>query len=220
MEAFRHHNHHHGADQSFSVEFGPTYDQVRNAKRKARARPSKVRIMIRGITLIVGASILGVLAHSAAVWYTTRNDILEQPDGFRMPGWPAQMDLLPTWVMLGAATIAIIIQIISLLTLVGNVSSSSASQSQGQQLTQRFQVRRLRESQLHTWVVWFTSLAAIAAWIAAAAYFKSQDAMGQRNWTLWSWSCSHENLVNGKMSFKAMCVKLVCSPLHDLDANR
>lgn len=62
---------------------------------------------------------------------------------------------------------------------------------------------------MHPWTVFFTSIVGIIVWIAAAVYFKLQDSKGQANWTLWSWSCSHENLINGKMSFKAMCVRLV-----------
>ena len=72
------------------------------------------------------------------------------------------------------------------------------------------QVRRLRESQgLHSWAVFVSSAFGLAAWLAAALYFKLQDSKCKRNWGLWSWSCSHKSLENGKMSFEAMCVKLV-----------
>lgn len=40
------------------------------------------------------------------------------------------------------------------------------------------QVRRLRESNLHTWGLFFTSAAGVAIWIAAAVYFKLQDYKG------------------------------------------
>lgn len=116
MEPLRHLNTH---SQSLNNGSGPSYEQVQNSKKKALARPNHLRVIIRLITLAVGASIVGVLAHAAAVWYTTRYDILMQPHGVLMRGWPAQMSLIPTWVMLAAAAIAIIVQIVALLTLVG-----------------------------------------------------------------------------------------------------
>lgn len=57
--------------------------------------------------------------------------------------------------------------------------------------------------------VFCTSLLGIAAWIAAAVYFKLQDSRGKNNWGLWSWSCANKSLQNGKMSFATMCVEMV-----------
>ncbi|KIX97719.1 uncharacterized protein Z520_06497 [Fonsecaea multimorphosa CBS 102226] len=175
--------------QSPHLRVDTSYEQVRNAKRKALTRPNRLRVIVRLITLTVGASIVGVLAHAAFVWYSTRNYILMQPHGIRMRGWPAQMDLIPTWIMLAVAVIAIVVQIVALLTLLRGVY-------------------RLRESAWHTWGLFLTSIVGIATWITAAVYFKLQDNKGERNWTLWSWSCSHKDLVNGKMSFQTMCVEL------------
>lgn len=110
----------HGRPMNSSPKLGEELGQ--NAQKRALARPNFLRTITRVITLAVGASVLGALAHAAAVWYSTRNDILAQPHGVRMRGWPAQMDLTPTWVMLAAAVMAIVVQIIALLTLVGSVS--------------------------------------------------------------------------------------------------
>ncbi|OQU96079.1 hypothetical protein CLAIMM_02215 isoform 2 [Cladophialophora immunda] len=186
MEPLRHLNTH---GQSPHAGVGASHELERSAKKRALARPNLLRVVIRLITLTVGASIVGVLAHAAVVWYTTRNDILMQPHGIRMRGWPAQMNLIPTWIMLSVAVIAMVVQIIALLTLLRGGY-------------------RLRESTWHTWGLFLTSLVGIAIWVTAAVYFKLQDNKGERNWTLWSWSCSHKYLVNGKMSFQAMCVEL------------
>jgi hypothetical protein len=70
-------------------------------------------------------------------------------------------------------------------------------------------VRKLRGTRLHGWAVFCTSLLGIAAWVVAAAYFKWQDSRGKKSWDLWSWSCSHKSLENGKMSFETMCVEMV-----------
>ncbi|KIW70961.1 hypothetical protein PV04_03188 [Phialophora macrospora] len=188
MESLRHHQV-PNADTSYPMDLAPAHQQVKQEERKARARPSLPRIVIRTLTLVVGASILSVLANAVAVWYTTRHTVLSQPGKLPQPGWPSTMDLKPTWLMLAAATIAVIVQIVAFFTLVGPI-------------------RRLRESQLHTWTVFFTSIAGIALWIGAVAYFKVQEQKGQPIWTLWSWSCTHEDWTNGKMTFSAMCTKL------------
>src|SRR5689334_12490181 len=84
------------------------------------------------------------------------------------------------------------------------------------------QIRRLRESRVHTLTVFLTSLAGIALWVAAVVYFKVQERKGAPIWTLWSWSCTHEDWTNGKMSFKSMCTKLVSfsSPLAGVRPSR
>ncbi len=38
-------------------------------------------------------------------------------------------------------------------------------------------------------------------------YFKIQDTKGKTSWDLWSWSCSHPSLENGKMSFESICIQ-------------
>lgn len=126
MEPYRHHSHHghHHDGPAVSFNIGPTYEQIRRAKRQALAKPNFVRIMVRITTLALGAAILGVLAQASIIWYTTRYDVLSQPDGFRMPGWPNQMSLTPTWLMLAAALVGVIVQVVALLTLVGGVSAS------------------------------------------------------------------------------------------------
>jgi hypothetical protein len=119
MEPLRHLKIH---QQTTRPQDGSAPEKAGLTKAKALARPNYVRVTIRLLTFIIDASIVGVLAHSAAVWYSTRNAILKQPHGFRMRAWPARMDLVPTWVMLAVGAIAIFVQIIALLSLIGGVS--------------------------------------------------------------------------------------------------
>ncbi|KIW88325.1 uncharacterized protein Z519_10892 [Cladophialophora bantiana CBS 173.52] len=177
------------ARQHGITEHAPTHEQFRKAQGKARAAPNICRVLVRFIALGFAASIIGVLAHAAVVWATTRNVVEQQSNGIRQRAWPNHIDVWPTWVMLGAAVFAVVVQILSLLTFCGGT-------------------RRLREMHLHTWAVFFTSLLGIAAWIAAAVYFKWQDNKGNKSWDLWSWSCTHKSLKNGKMSFETMCVEM------------
>jgi hypothetical protein len=119
MEPLRHLKLH---QQTARPQSSSAPERARLTKAKALARPNYIRVTIRLLTFIIGASIIGVLAHSAAVWYSTRNAILKQPHGFRMRAWPARMNLTPTWVMLAVAVVAIFVQIIALLSLIGGVS--------------------------------------------------------------------------------------------------
>lgn len=105
------------------TEYDSSYKGVRNSQRKARAVPHSVRVAIRIFSLVAAASIIGILGHASMIWFSTRNVIRQQPSGLRQRAWPAHMDLWPTWVMLGAAVIAVFIQIASLLTLIGGVGS-------------------------------------------------------------------------------------------------
>jgi hypothetical protein len=96
-------------------------EQARKAKGKARAAPNVFRVLVRVVALAVAASIIGVLSHAAAVWFTTRKVVQQQPNGVRQRAWPNHLDGWPTWVMLGAAVIAVVVQILSLLTFCGGV---------------------------------------------------------------------------------------------------
>ncbi|OAL35370.1 hypothetical protein AYO20_05421 [Fonsecaea nubica] len=167
----------------------PTHEQTRRAQGEARAVPNSFRVLVRIVALAAAASIIGVLAHATVVWINTRSVILQQPDGSFQRGWPDHIDLWPTWVMLAAAVIAVVVQLLSMLTFCGGI-------------------RRLRETRLHAGAVFFTSLIGIAAWVAAAVYFKLQDNKGKKGWGLWSWSCTHQYLNNGKMSFEFMCTEM------------
>jgi hypothetical protein len=123
MENYRHHHHHHShVENSYSIEIPAPAAQVKHAERRARARPSFRRIALRIISLAVGASILAVLAHATYVWFATRNGQLMLANGVTLRSWPAEMDLKPTWIMLAAAALAVLMQILALLTLVGKAS--------------------------------------------------------------------------------------------------
>ncbi|KAK4947660.1 hypothetical protein LTR10_013606 [Elasticomyces elasticus] len=186
MEPLRHHP---GQGGFTASNYIPSQEQLRKSIKEARATPRSSRLLIRVITLGVAISLIGTLGHSSIVWFQTRNVISNTANGSRQRAWPAHMDLWPTWVMLGAAVMSICISVLALLSLCGPV-------------------QRLRETNFHTWIVFFTSLLGIAGWVAAAVYFKLQDTKGKADWTLWSWACTHEDLSNGKMSFKKMCIEM------------
>lgn len=95
---------------------------VANSRRRRQAIPHSIRVGIRIFALATSAAIVGVLTHSSAVWFSTRYVVQQQPDGSRQRAWPAHMELWPTWVMLGAAVIAILVQMLAFLTLCGGVS--------------------------------------------------------------------------------------------------
>jgi uncharacterized MAPEG superfamily protein len=103
---------------------GPTREEIRRTQRKARAAPNAFRVLVRVIALAVATSIIGVLSHATIVWFATRNVVQRQPNGTRQRAWPNHIDGWPTWVMLGAAVLAVIVQILSLLTFCGGVSSN------------------------------------------------------------------------------------------------
>jgi hypothetical protein len=107
---------------------GPsTTPLVADSRRRRQAIPHSLRVCIRIAALATGAAIVGVLAHASAVWFSTRFVVQQQPDGSRQRAWPAHMDLWPTWVMLGAAVIAILVQMLAFLTLCGGVSFTICS---------------------------------------------------------------------------------------------
>jgi hypothetical protein len=130
MENYRHHHHGH-VENSYSIDIPASAAQVKHAERRARTRPSFRRIILRIISLAVGASVLAVLAHATYVWFATRNGVLMLANGVTMPSWPAEMDLKPTWIMLATAAFAVLVQILALLTLVGKVGRFKFNASNG-----------------------------------------------------------------------------------------
>ena len=76
--------------------------------------PSRLRILVRVIALLLAISILVIQAHSAHMWLTTRHDSkLNAKTGVRTLLW-AKLDMWPTWIMLGAAVIATSVHLIAL----------------------------------------------------------------------------------------------------------
>ena len=118
-------NSNYGASSSFAGRQRRTVNLTCCCEFPASATSSthSFRVAVRTFSLIIGSAVVGVLAHASAVWFSTRYVVQQQPDGSRQRAWPAQMDLWPTWVMLGAAVIAILVQIVAFLTLCGGVSS-------------------------------------------------------------------------------------------------
>jgi hypothetical protein len=128
MENYRHHHHGH-IGNSYSIDLPASAVSVKHAERRARARPSFRRIMLRIISLVIGASILGVLAHTTYVWFATRKGVLMLANSVTLPSWPAEMDLTLTWVMLATAALIVLLQILALGTLVERSAGSNATRA-------------------------------------------------------------------------------------------
>ena len=135
MEPFRHHgqthsHHHHNNhhNPSVTVQYCPSPAEIKGKSKKALARPSIPRVIIRLAALAIsvsalaiGVSALAVLAQSVIVWFATHDTIVTQPQGLRMRAWPDRLEMAPTYVMLGAALISVVVQILAGLTLCGKV---------------------------------------------------------------------------------------------------
>jgi hypothetical protein len=122
MEHFRTQYAPHATNQ-FNIDLPPSAYQVKSSAKRARAKPSAPRVIIRLITLAIGACVLSVLAYSTAVWYSTRHKVTEQPGRLPQAAWPDRMTLKPTYVLLAASIIGVGVQLVALFTLVGSVSS-------------------------------------------------------------------------------------------------
>ncbi|KAL7944727.1 hypothetical protein V8C42DRAFT_325705 [Trichoderma barbatum] len=185
-----------------SADHDPVYTEKLHQQQKAGTRNAKqkegrgkqvltsVRIVLRLLALAFAISVIGVQSHVAWVWNQSRNETVQNPqNGFRMRAWAAQMDLWPTWTIIGAGVIASVIHISSLITLCRGI-------------------RALRQTKLYPWVVVLMSIFSIAAWIAAVVYYKVDNARGKKHWDIWSWSCTHETWKGSKVSFEPLCVEL------------
>ncbi len=105
-------------------EFGPEKSLLPNPRGRAPRRAptaqglSATRVAIRVISLVVAVSLISILGHAAAVWIATKDVVQKDPStGYQLRAWAANLDMWPTWTMLGAAAIALVIQVVSLLTL-------------------------------------------------------------------------------------------------------
>ena len=97
---------------------GKNHMRVQNARRQAsRGAPHIVRAILRTIVLLVAVTILAVQGHSMSVWLDTRHQSAYNPKTrLRTTLW-AHLDSGPTWTMLIAALIAVVVHFLALLTL-------------------------------------------------------------------------------------------------------
>ncbi|KAJ9614015.1 hypothetical protein H2200_002151 [Cladophialophora chaetospira] len=153
-------------------------------------RGKHARVGLRVIALIFAITILGVQAHSAYVWLSTRNNTHFNPTTkLNTRSW-AIIDGWPTWVMIAAAVVATVIQLSALTSHLCVC------------LVDR------HGSQVHAVGVYISSAILIAFWVAAMVYFKLANYKGKdkKQWDIWTWSC-HERHVKGKIGWKALCVE-------------
>ena len=123
-EPFRHHPHREGEVDEDSEKLIAPDAQERNASKilHQRHKPAfgkatrgkHARIGLRIVALVFAITILGVQAHSAYVWLSTRNQYLfNNTTKLNTRSW-AIINGWPTWVMIAAAVVATVIQISAL----------------------------------------------------------------------------------------------------------
>jgi hypothetical protein len=94
-------------------EAGPEYS-TRRKEPKQSGTIQRVRISFRVIAFILAVTILGVQAWSAYKWLSTRNQWVYNPKTkLNTRAW-AIIDGWPTWVMMAAAVVAMVIQMTAL----------------------------------------------------------------------------------------------------------
>jgi hypothetical protein len=96
-------------------EGGSQYFQRSNGKGLRQRRDTRtVRISFRAVAFVLAVTILGVQAYCAYTWLSTRGQYFYNPTTqLNTRAW-AIIDGWPTWIMMAAAVVAIIIQLSAL----------------------------------------------------------------------------------------------------------
>lgn len=93
---------------------------VRN-DRAPHARFQAIRTVLRGLSLVLAITVVGIQAYSAYIWLKTRHEAKKnQTTGLQTNIW-AFIDPWPTWVMLGAAGAAVVVHLIAFGSFCGCV---------------------------------------------------------------------------------------------------
>ncbi|KIW21666.1 hypothetical protein PV08_02246 [Exophiala spinifera] len=162
--------------------------------RPPRARFQASRTVFRVLSLVLTITILGIQAYSLYLWLKTQHMTAKnKTTGFQTKIW-AVVDTRPTWVMIGVAVGAVGIHFIAFGSLCGCCQSA-------------------RSGAIYIWSVYLSSSLLLAAWIAALAYFRAIDSMGDKktSWDIWSWSCNKRSAKGDAVTWNALCVKNVRS---------
>jgi hypothetical protein len=189
-----------------------------------------IRTVFRVLSLVLAITVVGIQAYSSYVWLKTRHDATRnRVTGFQTKIW-AFIDPWPTWVMLGAGVAAVVVHFIAFGSFCGCVCTPTLPpavtllpearlQVQGnpELILGHQQCQSARKGAIHVWAVYLSSILMLAAWIAAAVYFKIVDSAGakKKNWDLWSWTCRKRAEKDGDVAWNALCVENV-SRIHSL----
>ncbi|KAM0424511.1 hypothetical protein ACHAPT_010225 [Fusarium lateritium] len=181
----------HGASDKL---FAAISDQQVLLKRKKADQGNQrtiegLRLLLRVLELLLDLSTLALMIHAAVVWWTTRNKIVNNGNGWKVIQWP-HTDMRPTWTMMGVAVGTTLAHVVSLVT----------------------QLKKFRAARNGTWrarAVYARSTFITVAWSAALAYFKmsSKNAKKTRHWDLWSWTCNVKD-EQGEIPWNALCTEM------------
>jgi hypothetical protein len=86
--------------------------------------PHGVRVTLRIPTLLVSLAVVGVLAHTIYIRESTRGERLVYPLGTTIAAWPHALTMHPTLLLLAAAAVAVLFNLVALASLAGFVSRS------------------------------------------------------------------------------------------------
>ncbi|KAF2266932.1 hypothetical protein CC78DRAFT_566643 [Lojkania enalia] len=153
---------------------------------------SRIRLVLRFISLLVSASIVGVLGHAVGVYQSTKDEFVTVKAGnISMKVWLRNMKMKPTYVLLIVASIA------TLLSITIIIASFSKA------------VRRVTNiGNLATAIV---SMICTILWLVAGAYYKSDDANDAMHFNLVSYVCRHQN--NEALSMQIGNMHVLCGEL-------
>ncbi|OAP55712.1 hypothetical protein AYL99_09864 [Fonsecaea erecta] len=159
-------------------------------KRAPHARFQPARTVLRILSLVLAISVLGIQAYSVYIWLKTREQRTQNTKTRIQTRIWAFLDPWPTWVMLGAAVVAIVTH----LTAFGSLCGCCAS---------------ARKGASHVWAVYVSSTIMLLVWIAAVIQFKIVDNMGSKKtkWDIWSWTCYKHSTKDGAVAWNALCVE-------------
>jgi hypothetical protein len=80
--------------------------------------------LVRGVMLCIAITVLVIQSNWISTWYRTRDNIMADPqDHFKPKAWPAVLDTKPAYVILAAAALSIVFQLLSILTHTTPVSA-------------------------------------------------------------------------------------------------
>lgn len=195
---------------------------ARERRSSRRATTNYTRIALRALAFAFAISIVGVQAHALYVYLDTRTDTaVNRVTNLNTELW-AFLDVWPNWAILGTAILATLIQIVALGTLCSCVSTnlpfvlqvylqSIAMIADLVCFSWILQCISIRQSVVHTWGAYLSSILLILAWLAAVIYFKLVGSAGKdkKNWDIWSWSCHPKETTDVHIPWKALCVENV-----------
>ncbi|KIV92140.1 hypothetical protein PV10_06602 [Exophiala mesophila] len=159
-------------------------------RRVRRATTNYTRIVLRALAFAFAVSIIGIQAHTLYVYLDTRNDTaINRVTNLKTELW-AFLDVWPNWAIMGTAILATLIQVVA----IGTLCSCCIS---------------IRQSVVHTWGAYLSSIVLIMAWLAAVVYFKVVGNAGKskKNWDIWTWSCHPKETSDAHIPWKGLCVE-------------